>query len=326
MMNYANAERCGRRAWRRSLLAARIVAAALHGAGCLSAATAQTVLEDAKGRSALLVPAGFFLGFNTGDASAQIALYRIINTTPLFFGVSVQAASTGGVAPVFGSGTVRPGATIEPTVGFKSHTAVIAIRYEDTWSELGIIDTSTSSAAQFRKTTHQTWEGAAAIQWLPTARGGGALAIGRRRVNNYEDLSKATVRTNRSSTDSSGKETQLVTSNDGRIGPLHQEDVTFADADLLFVPLRCLPLSIRLFGRFLLERPAHSDQRVSAGLDVGVHKAHGDPIADRRVALVVQFSEHRPGDKGTGIGHQLSLSLVANLAPIVGTLFHDISR
>jgi hypothetical protein len=285
------------------------------------AAEAQTVLEDASGRTSLVSNGGLtYLGVNTAAATAELGWFYLANRHPVLAGLSAKAKSVEGVAPLFGSGETRAGAQVQGILGWKSSHLIVAARYAPAWAEQGLIDTAATPTPTLTKDTRRTWDAAAHAQWFPLENLGGGVAVGRRRTNNYGDLKKRTYRTLRTATDpSTGTSVEVGESQEGRIGGFREETVTFLDTDLLYV-LKGRSASIRPFGRFLFDRSEGSKQRVVGGIDLGVHKRGGDPILHRRFAVVLQVDEYRRGDDSPDIKDRLTLSAVANLAPLVNAL------
>lgn len=289
---------------------------------------AQVVVQDDKGRSALLIPVGGFLGINTAEGSGEVAYFRLLSDRTFFGGVSVKAKSTDGVTALFGSGALRPGASVTTTFGLKSSDIAFAGRFSRGVSEAGLIDSSKRPLPTFGKRTLYTWDDGVQVHWFATEHFGIAIAAGRRRVNNYDYLSKVSMETVATSVDSATRTTvELRQVKDGRLGKVTEEALTYIDADAIYVPgERLSATSLRLFVRSFPERTDASPQRNSVGFDIGFHKKGGDPIADRLTAFVFQINEARAGDKNTDLGHRIGISVVANLLPILGALSSAIPK
>ena len=286
--------------------------------------TAQVVVQDDKGRSALLIPTASFVGINTGDGSAEVSFTHLTSRAPVFYGASLRGKSTEGLSSLFGSGELRASAQVSTTVGFKAHNFLFAGRYGRGAAEVALIDSSARPTAGFAKRTVYTWDAGLQTRWLMAETYGFGLAVGRRRSNNYDALPKASMETVGTEVDTTtGFAVNVRQVKEGRIGVVREVAVNYIDADFIWAPpvADSSILSVRGFVRTLPGGANKSSERNSIGFDVGVQKKGGDVIRDRLAALVFQVNEARAGDKETGLRHRISVSVVTNLLPLAEALF-----
>lgn len=288
----------------------------------------QVAVQDDKGRSTLQMGLGGFFGVNTGDGSAEVSYYDLVNNRPLFAGLSLKAKSTDGIASLFQDGELRPTGFATATFGYKKNSFILVGRYGRGAGEAALVDSTARPTPTFSKRTLYTWDGALQMRWLMRDTYGFGVAIGKRRANNYEELSKATTQTTKTSVDSAnGTAVNLIETKEGRLGAVIEGTVNYIDADFLWVPAPVSSLmSFRAFVRTVPGRPATSPQRNGIGVDVGFHTKNGDVIRDRLAAFVIQVDEARAGDKKTDFRHRINVSVVTNLAPIIGALLSGTSK
>lgn len=316
------------------------IAPALLAACFVSVASAQTVVEDANGRSSYIVPqGGALLGINTAASSAELGFYSLNSKRPVFGGVSVQAISKEGVSPIFGSGDFRSGVAVEAVLGASTKlgdTASVVrpmlaggIRLRRTWSEIAIADLA-DVETPIEKDIRFAWDAGFHLYLATTKvpilqrRLYLAGAVGRRTLDNYGDLTKVSVRTTSTSTTADGRQVEVTTTEDARTGTYKRQHHTFVDVD---ATTALLPIaSFRAFGRFLPGRKEGSVARNAAGVEIGIHKDGGDPILDRRVGLVFQVNENLPGAKHKDFLDRVSLGLTVNVLPVANTLFKSLTQ
>lgn len=308
---------------------------------CLaSSASAQTVVEDANGRSSYIVPQGSALfGINTAASSAELGFYSLKSNRSMFWGASVLAASKEGVSPIFGSRNARPGAALEAVLGGKMELGdstkparpalAGGIRLKRTWSEIAIADLQ-DVESPIDKDVRFAWDAGGHVQ-LTTTKGRLvqrrlmlAAAVGRRTLDNYADLTKVSVRTTSTATTSDGRRVEVTTTEDARSGTYRRQHHTFVDLD---ATAALLPnASLRVFGRFLPGREAGSVARNAGGIDIGIHKDGGDPVLDRRVGLVFQVNENLPGAPHKEFRDRVTISLLVNVLPVANSLFRSLAQ
>lgn len=303
-------------------------------------ATAQTVVEDASGRSSYIVPrGGALLGVNTAATSAELGFYSLNSERAVFGGASVQAASKEGVSPIFGSGDARPGVALEAIIGASTQlgastsparpTLAGGLRLRRTWNEIAIADL-TDVESPIDKTTRFAWDVGVHMYFSTTElpliqrRLLFAAAVGRRTLDNYTDLKKVSVRTTSTAIAADGREVEIATTEDARSGTYLRQHHTFIDVD---ATTAVLPnASFRVFGRFLPGRQEGSVARNAGGVEVGIHKDGGDPITDRRVGLVLQVNENLPGAQHQEFLDRITLSLNVNVLPVANALFKSLTQ
>jgi hypothetical protein len=318
----------------------RYLVLVILAASCTSAAAAQTVVEDANGRSSYIVPqGGALLGINTAASSAELGFYSLNSERPIFGGASVQAISKEGVSPIFGSGDARPGVALEAVLGASSElgdpaspvspTIAGGIRLRRTWSEIAIADVS-NVESPIAKDIRFAWDAGIHVHLSTTRvpllqrRLLLAAAVGRRTLDNYADLTKVSVRTTSTATAADGRRIEVTTTEDARSGRYVRQHHTFLDLD---ATMALLPTaSIRVFGRFLPGREEGSVARNAGGVDLGIYKDGGDPILDRRVGLVFQVNENMPGAQHKEFLDRVTLSLTVNVLPVADAMFKSLTQ
>jgi hypothetical protein len=283
---------------------------------------AQAVFEDADGRTSIRTNFGALLGINTADESVEIGYYRLLSNERLFWGAVLESKSEDGEAPIFGGGDLSPGVSAEGTVGLKfSGQANVAVHYRRAWSQAHLVAESPDAANPVSKVRFFGWEAGLHFFNAPSPSMAYGIAVGRRRVDNVEDLPKVTVRlVDTPSAPGDPRQVEVVRTVEARQGSLTREAATFIDADVILAPFN-VPVSVRPFGRFYADRADGTGLRSAVGVDLALYKEGGDVILDRRVGLVLQLDEERDEDEDDDdIEDRLTISVIANLAPVFGKL------
>jgi hypothetical protein len=302
----------------------------LLGAAALSIlsshSVAQTVVEDAKGQSALLLPVGGYIGINTGEKSVELGWYRNSSTSRFMPGATLQASAKDGLGTLFAEGAVQPGVRAEAILGYKiTGQTFIGAKYSRGWHETAIATPTEDKVVD--KELVWTWQLSGHLTSMFHDRIGAGASVQREKTNNYEDLKKVSLTTIRKHMRGDGTEVEIRGTTEAREGSVAEGHTSWINADVVLIPFSDLPrVVIRPFGRGVISRDSTARSRSSFGLDVGLHD--GDVIHGRTIALVVQISEILPGDaeEDRELDDRLRVSIVTDvqrLAELVASVVRN---
>jgi hypothetical protein len=276
---------------------------------------AQTLLDDADGRTAILGdPVGVFT-VNVADTSIQLSHLRMTNADrEWIFGGRLKGKSTEGTAALF-DGDFSPGLAADAFIGYKLDTTRVVLRTGYQRERLRLIDAALPYSEQIQK---QTFDGADVAvhvfgnlpdlgSWLTY----GGVAVGARRAHNYEALTEVTVRNvRRIGSADDGTIREQVEEITGRTGPYQTASIGFFDADFL-VQVGNSPLALRGLWRSVLNG-GDAFVGTSLGFDVSVFR--NDAITGRIAGLVVQFDDvFDQRSEPASFKEKLEISFVVNL-------------
>lgn len=303
---------------------------------------AQTVVEDANGRSTYILPdGGPLLGINTAASSAEFGYFDFVSGKPYFGGASLSVASKEGVGPIFGKGDVRPGVAVEIVLGLKKvypdpgeapgtgqagpargRKPAIAggLRARRTWSEIAIVNPA-DAESPIDTDVRFAWDVGGYGYFMPNVRGlfsdfVVALGAGRRTLDNYADLTKVAVQTTTQTTTADGRLVEVTTTEEARRGVYLRQHHMFVDIDM--TKRIADGVSVRAFGRFFPGRDEGSVAKNAGGVDIGIFR--NDPVLGRLVGFVAQVNENLPGAPRKEFSDRLTLSVVVNVIPVARAL------
>lgn len=281
---------------------------------------AQTVVEDATGQSALLLPVGGYVGINTAEKSIELGWYRSTSTVRWVPGLSIQGSAKDGIGTLFKGGTVQPGVSIESLLGYKiTAETFVGAKYSRGWQE-AVIATPTAEKVVM-KDLLRTWNVSGHLTSMFHERIGLGVSFARQKHNNYADLRRTSLTTIRRYDRSDGTEVEIRSTTDAREGTVAEGHTSWLNADVVLLPFRDLPrVMLRAFGRGVVSRDSTVQPRSSFGLDVAVHD--GDPILGRTIAVIFQLSEVLPSDaaENRDFADRIQIGVVADAKRLAGLL------
>lgn len=300
----------------KGLLTVGLIVSVLSAVLVTSRANAQSMYDDSKGKTSLLLSGGqSFLGLNTGDSSIQVSIVRLKNDHWLVWGGRVKGRLTDGVSKLLTEGKVNTGVSFDGYIGKKieKHNSLLALRGAIGRESLALYDPSQAFGAQIKKETFVPWElglnFSAALQGDYEFLLGAAAGV--RRFNNYTTLESVKVTDTQTTPAPDGSVVRSVAvDTSARSGDYREGTAPFIDVDVLW-KLPAYPITARVLGRFVF--PAEREIRGhSVGIDLSLVK-NNEPTA-RLLGVVFMVDDvFKQRDSSKPFSDRFSISLVANL-------------
>jgi hypothetical protein len=180
--------------------------------------------QDAKADSAI-VPLGVLsatlIEANTQNASVRINFFRRQSTSRIFFGFQLQGKASNGLGQLFKTGELQPGVKVGFNLGRHSIFATEAsdnfdwfsIQFTHEISRMALIQPDSPFGSQLQRRTFQGASISASYNYVLA----GAIVLsvsgGYAKVNNYQDLNDAEMAQETQTSDPSGKDSHVITTN-----------------------------------------------------------------------------------------------------------------